>query len=95
MKISDVLEKGWNNRNSNRKTSNNSFSYNAEEDKFYSYNTEIAYIDRFMETLFIYGLTAGYNNFYSTTTSSHFRKLINFCIDKKISFQIIPQENIL
>lgn len=89
MKISEVLKKGWDNRNSNRKTSNNSFSYNADEDKFFSYNTEIAYIDRFYEKMFIYGLSAKYNHYYSHTTSNHLSKIINFCIDNDIQYEIL------
>tara|TARA_R110000824_G_C14653040_1_gene616886 strand:+ start:86 stop:358 length:273 start_codon:yes stop_codon:yes gene_type:complete len=88
MRLLDVIEKGWNDNKRNRKSGNNSFFYSAEEDKFYSYNTEIAVIDRLGETMTIMGLTAEFGNFCSNTTSAHFGKIKKFCIDNAINFYI-------
>ena len=89
MKIEDVIKKGWDNRDRDRKTSNNSFYYDKDEDKFYSYHKEIASIDRFRETMSIKGLTSEYGNYCSRTTSCHFGKLVNYCLDNNLNFTIM------
>ena len=84
MRVLDVIEKGWKDNKRNRKTGNNTFFYRCEEDKFYSYNKEIASIDRFGETMTLIGMTAEFDNFYSNTTSAHFGKIRRYCIDNAI-----------
>ena len=64
MRVLDVIEKGWKDNKRNRKTGNNTFFYRCEEDKFYSYNKEIASIDRFGETMTLIGMTAEFDNSY-------------------------------
>jgi len=87
MKIEDVISKGWNDNKRDR-GSNSSFSYRKEDDSFYSYNTKIAFIDRWNETLTIIGLNKEYGNYISQTTSQHFGRLEKFCLDNGLKYTI-------
>ena len=91
MKIEDIIKKGLENPIKNIRTSNKSFSYNSNGNIFFSYNKEICYMDKNSNTMFIYGLTAKYNNFYSITTSNHFSKILNYCINNNIDYEIIEE----
>ncbi len=88
MKIEEVIHKGWTDNNRNRKTGNGSFSYRKEEDKFYSYNTEIGSIDRCNQSIELVGLTSEYGNYISQSTSSHFGKLYRYCVEEGLNFNI-------
>tara|TARA_R110000765_G_scaffold43016_1_gene90452 strand:+ start:631 stop:897 length:267 start_codon:yes stop_codon:yes gene_type:complete len=87
MKFDDLITRAIEKKDKNLRSS--SFSYRIDEDLFYSYNEKIAYIDRGSNTMFIYGLTAKYDNFFSNTTSRHFSKLLNYCNENDIDSEIL------
>ena len=86
---SDLLSEIFTNENITKDLKNysNSLFYKHNERKLYSYQEEIAEINEFKEC-YILNKTARGGNYFSMTTSQHISKILNYCIENNINFEL-------